>query len=340
MLKNTRGKLNRPKNADRLSSFSCLLAWVFLSLCTAKLAIAYEIDDSYTVSSALKKYQPQYPNIQPVSVHFKGKVEFDRLYHQLGKRELHLDLFHPPQGHKPKATIVMVHGGGWRAGDKSLFYPMASTLAEKGYLAVPIEYRRSLEAKYPSGLQDIQAALFWLTQHAQQLGIDPEKMVIMGGSSGGHMATLIGNRFSEKLFWHSHQEYGVPVSAIIDLDGVLDVSQGLGLQREDKNGRVDSMLAQWLDGNFASQTDRWKAVSTALHIHPKSPPLLVIRGKQPRFTAGYPLAFKKLKQFGIDHQLVSLRDAPHSFWLFHPWFEQVVEQTDQFIIKNVVQDSH
>ncbi|MEP1444585.1 MAG: alpha/beta hydrolase [Paraglaciecola sp.] len=316
-----------------------LMAWFCLS-CLSPIVHGYEVDDSYTVTSAYAKYHKQYPHIRLVDVQPAGKIRFDRVYANINGRELHADLFHPTleQGQQPLATIVMIHGGGWNSGNKSLFYPLASAMAQRGYLAVTVEYRLAPEAQYPAGLRDINAAIVWLKQQSVSLNINPDKLVLLGGSSGGHMAALLANSADEPLF---HADKSITVStqvkAAIDIDGVLDVSQGDGLKHEDKNGNANSAMGKWLGGNFAQQTERWKAVSTALRINQTSPPLLFLSSGQMRFAAGHELVFAKLSQLGIAHEMVNFAPAPHSFWLFHPWFNRVVDKVDQFILENVVQ---
>ncbi|MDN4501038.1 alpha/beta hydrolase [Alteromonadaceae bacterium BrNp21-10] len=300
---------------------------------------AYEVNDRYTVSSAYLKYQKDYPQISLVDVQPSGKIQFDRVYANIDGRELHADLFHPTleEGQQPLATIVMIHGGGWNSGNKAHFFPLASAMAQRGYLAVTVEYRLAPAAQYPAGLQDVNAAIVWLKQQADTLNINPNKFVLVGGSSGGHMAALLANSAEEPLFHAGNMDMSTQVQAVIDLDGVLDVSQGDGLKHEDKNGDANSAMGKWLGGNFAQQTERWQAVSTALRINENSPPFLFLSSGHMRFAAGHDLVFEKLTNLGIVHKMASFAPAPHTFWLFHPWFNQVVEKVDQFIQQNVVQ---
>ena len=63
--------------------------------------------------------------------------------------------------------ILLVHGGGWKSGDKSLQIPMAKALAARGYVTAVLEYRLSPEAKFPAALEDIQDALLWMKENAE-----------------------------------------------------------------------------------------------------------------------------------------------------------------------------
>ena len=78
-----------------------------------------------------------------------------------GKRDLHADLFRPEKAGKYPA-LILIHGGGWRAGDKSMEVPMAQMIASKGFVAVAVEYQLSLEAKYPAAVHNIKAAIRWV----------------------------------------------------------------------------------------------------------------------------------------------------------------------------------
>ena len=102
---------------------------------------------------------------------------------------------------------------------------MAQQLAAAGYGAVPLEYRLTPEAKYPASLQDIRAAVRWLRGHAAEYRIDPEKIAVLGCSSGAHLATLIGVTNGKDLFSEkpTDREPSSDVQAVISIDGVVSL---------------------------------------------------------------------------------------------------------------------
>jgi len=311
----------------------CLLGWLvgLLILCQAH---AYEVDDSYTVASAFAKYHKKYPHISIADMQLNDDIgiQLDRVYATINGRELHLDLF-VPQNAQPKATVILIHGGGWRSGNKSHLFPLAAALAKRDYLAITVEYRLSIEALYPAGLEDVNRAILWLKKHAKDYQIDSRKVALLGGSSGGHMAALLANTSHLQWFKPKTINGDTDVQAVIDLDGIMDITSELGLKYEDKNGQTDSALALWLGGNYASQTERWKQASPVEYISANSPPMLFIGSGQTRFAEGRKKAFAQLDKWQIYHQSYDFDNSPHSFWLFHPWFNQVVEKVDSFLSK-------
>lgn len=295
---------------------------------------AYEVDDSYTVASAFAKYHQKYPHISIADMRLSNnvRVELDRSYASINGRDLHLDLF-VPEDNQPKATVIMIHGGGWRSGNKSHFFPLAAALAKRGYVAVTVEYRLSIEASYPAGLMDVNKAILWLKEHADEYQLDLQKMALLGASSGGQMAALLANTSELKLFQPQGTKANTQVQAVIDMDGILDLTSELALQYEDKQGRTDTAMARWLGGNYANQTRRWQQASPVEYISANSPPMLFIGSGQPRFAEGRKNVFAQLDKWQIDHQAYDFDHTPHSFWLFHPWFNQVVEKVDRFLSK-------
>src|SRR5688572_23229249 len=103
-------------------------------------------DTTYTVASTYTKLIKDYPTIKPVlPFSIKGIVQKrDEVYLTLentpyGKRELHADVFFPKKKGKYPA-LILIHGGGWRSGNKSMNTPMAQQLAAKGFVVISVEY--------------------------------------------------------------------------------------------------------------------------------------------------------------------------------------------------------
>ncbi|WP_083811422.1 pectinesterase family protein [Asticcacaulis biprosthecium] len=280
------------------------------------------VDDSYTVSQRWDGYKGKYPGIALPEVAFEAgqQVQFDRLYKKADDRELHIDVFLPVKGNGQ--GILLVHGGGWRSGNKSHFYSLANRLAQRGYTVFLPEFRLSAEAKYPAGLVDVNDAIVWVK--SQGYGID--RLAIGGASSGGQMAALLAYTAGQDLF--KGQPGDTSVNALIDLDGVLDFTTPMALQYENK---PNSVASQWLGGSFEQAPDTWRQASAATHVSAKSPPTLIISSGLMRFTAGREDVAAKLAGFGIRHHYLEFSEAPHDVWLFDPWFGQIVDRMDVFL---------
>lgn len=311
-----------------------LFFWAWCLLCPWLLGQAKAqdrlVDDSYSPAERLARYQGANPELRlPVLRFSQGQqVLFERPYRQLGQRQLRLDLFKAVSAKAANPGIVLVHGGGWRAGDKSHFYALANLLAQRGYVVVLPQYRLSIEAPYPAGLEDVNQAILWAKAHAKDIGLDPSRLALGGGSSGGQMAALLANTAHLPLFKPQGQG-DTQVMALVDLDGVLDLTSPLALAHENKNGNR-SAAALWLGGSFEAVPQRWRQASAVSHLSAQSPPALVISSGQGRFTAGKEAFFNGLDRFGVAHRYLEL-DTVHPFWLFDPYLDQVAKAVDDFL---------
>ncbi len=105
-----------------------------------------------------------------------------------------LDLAMPANfGEQPRPAIVIVHGGGWRGGSKSVdvYQKMMLAYAQKGYVTVNINYRLLDEAPFPAAIEDVKNAVRWLRAHADQYNVDPDRIGGYGHSAGAHLALML-----------------------------------------------------------------------------------------------------------------------------------------------------
>ncbi len=240
------------------------------------------------------------------------------VYKTVGDRKLELHLFEPT-GHKAsdqRACFVAIHGGGWVSGTPSRFYRFAGHFAQQGCLGVSVEYRL---AKPDSGVtvfdcvKDGRSAIRYLRQHAAELGIDPEKIIVSGGSAGGHVAT------------------GTALFAGVDEAGeevkVSSVPNALVLYFP----VIDTSLEGY--GNKKCG-ERWQEISPLHRVQAGAPPTLILHG-----TADTTTPFKGAQAFdaamhkaGNRCELIAHEGGKHGYLLAKPeLFMQAMEQTDKFL---------
>lgn len=95
------------------------------------------------------------------------------------------------------AVVVDVHGGAWSNLDRTAGARYDRALAERGFLVVAVDFRQAPEDRHPSGSADIAGAIRWVRGQAGGLGADPGRIGLVGSSSGGHLALLVGCRPNE-----------------------------------------------------------------------------------------------------------------------------------------------
>ena len=102
------------------------------------------------------------------------------------------DLWTPPPGVAPTGlAVIYVHGGGWRVGDKDLgTRALFRRLAAQGHAVLDIAYSLWPECDIPMMIAEVKEAVLWLKDNGNRYGLDPERIVLMGGSAGAHLALL------------------------------------------------------------------------------------------------------------------------------------------------------
>ncbi|MFC0780670.1 alpha/beta hydrolase fold domain-containing protein [Flavobacterium sp. HJSW_4] len=287
----------------------------------------YKVDTSYTIKSTYTKLVKKYPfiTIPEVKANPEVKETFDVAYNQKD-RALHFDAFVNTKKKKNPA-VIMIHGGGWRSGNKSQMQFIGKEIAAKGYSCFAIEYRLSLEAKYPEGVIDVKNAIKFIKDNAAKFNVDPNKIAVLGCSSGGQMAALIGTTNNNPLFEDKNfkSKSSSKVHAIIDVDGVLAFKHP-----ESSEG---DMAAFWLGGKSDEIPENWKNASALSNTDKNTPPVLYICSSIPRFHAGRDDMIKILNNYKIYNEVQTIPDSPHSFWFYDPWFTQTISYSVQFLDK-------
>jgi acetyl esterase/lipase len=125
--------------------------------------------------------QPQSPS-SPVA------VEKDVVFGKGGDIDLKLDIYRPPAGVQKRMATIHFHGGGFAGGNKESLSERVRPFAALGYVAIAAQYRLSGQAGFPALVHDAKAAIRWTRANAQRLGIDPQRIAVVGYSAGGYHA--------------------------------------------------------------------------------------------------------------------------------------------------------
>ncbi len=292
-------------------------------------------DNSYTLQSAYAKYKKDYPSIRPVQYDTtSGSMQWkDVCYRSVDGRTLSLDIFSTGKASEArKPAVVLVHGGGWSSGNRRLMYPLADYLVRHGYIGIPVEYRLSPEARYPAAVDDLKDAVTWAFENGRDVGVDTDKVAILGCSAGAQLAALVGLTYGAEETDRSHRNR---IRAIVNVDGVMDFTSEEARKYEDAPGKKVTAAGRWFGGRYAERPQLWQEASPVYYVTEGSPPIAFINSSQARFHAGRDDVIRKLDAFSIYTEVHTFDDAPHSFWLFDPWFEKTGAFVVQFLAETL-----
>ncbi|WP_133552807.1 alpha/beta hydrolase [Pedobacter duraquae] len=291
-------------------------------------------DTSYSSQSDFRSNKKKYPDIKLVQEQkLPGVTEKRNLvYAKAGQRELHLDAF-TPKSTTRTAAVILIHGGGWRSGDRSQHIPLAQHLAAKGVASFTVEYRLSTEAFYPAGVFDVKASVRWLKANAKKYNVDTSKIAVLGFSAGGQLASLVGvtahvNKLEGDL---GNNKYSSSVNAVIDIDGTLSFIHPESWEAQNLSNVGAS--AMWIGYPRTERLDLWAEASPDNYTPESTIPFLFLNSSVERMHAGRDDFRKNMEKKGVYTEVVSFKDSPHGFCLYEPWFDPMVNNITSFLAK-------
>ena len=233
-----------------------------------------------------------------------------------------LDLY-LPKNRKPgekSPAVLLIHGGGWKEGDKrqAREIEFGTTLAENGYVSASVNYALRSAGKFPINLQDCKNGIRYLRAHAEELGIDPNRIAVMGGSAGGHLSLMVAYTGDDPALAPSQPYPGISdqVSCVIDFYGITDIESRKKTDSEGKPTGPKGVESE-VQSIFGSTPAEWKKASPVGHLRKDLPPTLILHGKKDTTVDRdqSQLLAEELKKVGAEYELVWLNQAGHSFSL-------------------------
>jgi acetyl esterase/lipase len=247
-------------------------------------------------------------------------IEKDVAYLAPGRAEK-LDLYLPAAratGVRSPA-VVIIHGGGWTNGDKgaSREFNIGTTLAKAGYVAASVNYQIEGAERWPTNLLDCKNAVRFLRAGAERHGVDVDRIGVIGGSAGGHLALMVGYTTGVPDFEPLAPYPGVSsaVRAVVDMYGPANL---LTRRTTDALGnptgqvRLDSKL---MPTKATDDEAGWRRASPVFHVRPGLPPTLILHGTaDTTVDREQSLELERaLEKAGVPHKLLMLPGVGHTF---------------------------
>ena len=241
-----------------------------------------------------------------------GGVQKDIVYSP--RATLALDAFVPPQ-RDPTPAVIVVHGGGWEAGDKVTYItPMLEPLARAGFAWFSIDYRLTPAFRHEDQLDDLRQAIRFVRTEHRRFNIDPTRIVLLGESASGQMVAQLATEDRS-------------LAGVVSFYGVYD----FGAMVTDASPR--SLLVRLFRRNVLNDDARGvlRRYSPLHRAHKDMPPMLLVNGTGERLWAQAQTVAQRLSDLGVGHEVIALDGAPHGMenWEGHPeWLgykQRVVE---------------
>jgi acetyl esterase/lipase len=210
----------------------------------------------------------------------------------------------------PVPTVVYIHGGGWVGGTKEGANLALLPYLEMGFSVVNVEYRLARVALAPAAVEDCRLALRWVMKNARMYNFDSSRIIVTGGSAGGHLALMTGMLDSTAGFDATREwdQSSVPlkVAAIINWFGITDVKDLLsGTNRQ-------NYAVSWL-GSQANRNELATRVSPLTYVRKDLPPIFTIHGDNDNLVP-YSHAVRlhsALSAAGVTNKLVTIPGGKH-----------------------------
>jgi len=239
-----------------------------------------------------------------------------------GGADTTMDVFTPASASGPLPTVVWIHGGAWISGEKENVDPYLRILAGEGYTTIGLNYTIGPEGVYPLAVHQLNDALAYIDEHAAELGVDPDQIVLAGDSAGGQlasqMATLITNPEYAEIMGVSPALKAEQVAATVLNCGVYDLSALADLDGVAGWGFKSAMWAYSGTKTWAEDSTG-ATMSTIDWVNADFPPTYISGGNGDGLTwlQSIPMA-KRLEALGVDVTTL-FWPAPHEPALPHEY---------------------
>jgi acetyl esterase/lipase len=309
-----------------------------------------QVSPAYT--SAAGEKRPGMVSSQPPRL--QQNLEFATL--PGGERKLLCDLWQPAEG-APVSGLAFIyfHGSAWYLLDKDFgTRTFFRRLTSQGHLVMDVAYRLFPEAGVFDMVQDVKRAIAWLKDHAGEYGVDPGRIVIGGGSAGGHIALLAAFAPDHpRMTPPELASHDLSVCAVVSLYGPTDLAacyehtgqSRLGGEMPDIAQLTPAELRQnagrldWLmGGRLQDIPDEYAMASPNHHVHPGCPPVLLIQGDQDWVTPVKATRelYQKLCEAGVAAINLVFPHTNHGFDLFFPRISPAaqiaLDEIDRFLL--------
>ena len=217
--------------------------------------------------------------------------------------QLKLNLYRPlAQGKYP--TIIVIYGGAWQRGSASNDEGFSRYMAGQGYSVVAIDYRHAPQYKFPAQLADVQTALQYILDRAEELEVDCDRLAIMGRSAGGHLAKLA-----------AYQADALPFKAVVSYYGPTNLTEGYNEPPSPNPIDSQTLLADFLGGSPQELPELYQTASPFTYIRANLPPTLLVYAQNDHVVQAKfgDRMYRQLRALNNSAVFINIPWAEHAF---------------------------
>jgi acetyl esterase/lipase len=182
-----------------------------------------------------------------------------------------MDIYEPTDiSEDPRPILLFVHGGGWAIGDKRRIEHKAEWATDLGMVYISVNYRLSPRVMHPEHARDVAASIAYAIEHADEWNADPERIVVMGHSSGAHLAGIVA---SDESLLEEHDLKPTDLTGVILLDGA-----GYDIEAQMTDPNNNRILKRWYENAFGNDPQLWEQASPTMQARPGDalPPMMAV----------------------------------------------------------------
>ena len=288
----------------RLSAF---VAVIFVSLFVSSAAA------QTTAASAPAASAADWADLLSTNFELNANVT----YRRANNTELKLDLYLPRNRPKPMPVVMYIHGGGWVAGTKEGSALSVMPYLQMGLPVVNVEYRMAANTEAPAAVEDCRCALHWIVNNASRYNFDVNRIVVTGGSAGGHLALTTGLLTPEAGFdrgctppeslrWERADPTVPKVAVIVNWFGITDVADLFS------GPNAKGYAIEWF-GSLADRDQLARRVSPLYLVRKDAPAVITIHGDKDTlvpYTHAQRL-HEALARDGVRNELITIPNGGH-----------------------------
>jgi acetyl esterase/lipase len=262
---------------------------------------------------------------------------------------LKLDVWHPPErgddaGHSERRpAIVVVHGGGWEWGNRSETPRWNEWLTEQGYVVFDIDYRLAPPPRWKDAPGDVKCAVGWVKENAEGYGVDPDRVALMGYSSGAHLSLLAAYTEGNPELPPSCDVEDTGVAAVAAFSPPTDLTRLYTMEWPPWKPDIVGLrgLRRFLGGTPGSVPERYRTASPITHVDADDPPTFLVHGEGDQIVPfeESELLAERLEEASVSRRFVELSGVNHAFELFWwgGWSSQITRSVlDEFLERHLV----